>query len=148
MRLDSPLALRAGVLGVTAGALTVVQQFVPVLVDAPVGDAAPALFALGAAGLVVSPVLVLAVGYRAGTRRNVAREYGAVAAAFAVGGGVGYLVGYVAAVVALPEGGVAGQTLPLAGSAAYSAVVEAGWFAVAGVAGAAVGQFRTAERNP
>lgn len=146
MHLDRPLALRAGGLGVAAGVVAVVGQFLPVLLDAPPARIGLGAFAVGAVSLLVSPVLVLVLGYRVGVRRNVAREYGTVALSLAVGGGVGYLLGYAVSYLALAQGTDA-FALVLVG-AVWNAVVKAGWFAIAGVAAASIAHFHTRKRNP
>lgn len=147
MRIDRPLALRAALLGVAAGLVAVAGQFLPVILDAPSPEQVGLpMLAVSAAGFLVSPVLVLVLGYRVGNRRNVASEYGSVALSLAVGGAVGYLAGYAVGVLAVPDD-VPQFAFVLAGSI-YNAVVKAGWFAIAGVAGAAVAHFRAAERNP
>ncbi len=149
MHLDRPLVLRAGGLGVAAGLVAVVGQFLPVLLDGwSATRIGPVTFAVGVASLLVSPVLVLVLGHRAGTRRNVAREYDTVALSLAVGGAFGYLVGYAAGYLGLSPGILTSPLAFMLAGTTWNAVVKGGWFAVAGVAGASVAHFRAAERNP
>jgi|GEM_PF-3914928 len=82
-----PLAAPVAVLALVVGALAGVQQFAPVLLGTPLSAVGWSVFAAGLLGFLVSPVLVFALGYWAGIRVDVPREYGRVALVFGLGGG-------------------------------------------------------------
>lgn len=142
-----PLAAPVAVLALAAGALSGVQQFAPVVLDLPVDRVGTLLFAVSVAGFLLSPVLVFAAGYWAGTRVHVPGEYGRVALVFGVVGGIASLVGY-GAVVAVGVAPDAGDLGMVALSSLHTTVLRAVSYAITGVAGASVAHFRTAERNP
>lgn len=138
-----PLAV-AALLGAVAGVLSATQQFLPVVLHRPVTTVGVVLGAVSLVSILVSPVAVFAVGYWAGRDVDVASRYGRLAVTFGLVAGVASLVGYVVVAVGVVAPDTGREALSILIPAAYTTVVRGLNFAITGLAGAAVAQFRGA----
>lgn len=129
-------------LALVLGVVHAMRSYLPLLLDFPIRTVSAAVLALNVVGYLLAPLAILGIAYWAGTRADVPREYGTIALQFGVLAAVCYPVGF--AVVALVAAGN-GDLLRFAVSVGLRALIQGTWFAVAGVAGAAVAHFR--ERN-
>lgn len=100
------------------------------------------LYASRIVAFVLTFLVVAALGYWAGTRLDITREYGSLLGSLAVGGGVGYLAGLVLVGVLVGDYWPA-PTDSLFGLGALLglAVATAIHFALVGLAGAALAEF-------
>lgn len=143
MRTRRSLAAAAAVLGLLSGAVSAAGQFLPVLVDR--ADPSFGFLAVGmtTASFLLSTVLLFAVAYWHGTAVDVAAEYGSIALVVALVGGGASLVGFL--VVGLLAAGP-GEFVRATGillSGVYTVALRVVDFAITGIAGAAIGHFRT-----
>ena len=134
------LTVVVALLGLLTGALTGAGQLLPILVERTASSTGALAMGLSVVSFAVNPVVLLGVGYWAGTRVDVAAEYGGLLLVLGAVGGVATAVGYLA-VVSLAVSGV-GAAGSLLFGVGYNAVVQAVNFAVTGFAGAALAQFR------
>ncbi|WP_254839230.1 hypothetical protein [Natronomonas marina] len=141
----TPTLLRSGlgiaVLGVLAGALSTVGGFLPLLLEGPPGRIRSAAAALSVVLFLVAPVGVLLVGYWTGRRLDVGETWARVAGTFGV---VGAVASFAAAFLVTTFAPVAPMRGPGGGGSAVAvnSVLRGVRFALAGLAGAAVAQFR------
>jgi len=128
-------------LAFVVGAYTAFQRFLPLALTRD-PSAVGALSGLAdVVGFLLSPVAVFALAYWLGGRLDVSRAWRRVAVAFGVYGGVAFAVGFALAALVLSNAGAA--VLPgLVVASLYTAVFRGVSFALVGVAGAAVADYR------
>ncbi|MFC7046806.1 hypothetical protein ACFQH6_16615 [Halobacteriaceae archaeon GCM10025711] len=141
---NRPLALAGALLGLLAGALAATGQFLPVVLDRHPSNLGFLVMGTNVVSLLVSPVALFGVGYWVGTDVDVTTEWASIALVVGLVGGAATLVGYL--VVALlsvrPDAGR--EITMIVVTAGYTAIVRVFDFAITGLAGAAVAEFRGA----
>jgi hypothetical protein len=144
MRHRPSIAAAVGVVGLLIGALAAASQFLPLFLDGPIRGAGPGFFAVSGLLFVLNPFGLVVVGYWAGLRVDVTRQYGSLLLVLALVGGGATAVGYlVVAGLALAETGDTGA-VEILFAVGYNAVVHAINIAVTCFAGAALAEFRGA----
>ncbi|MCU4743603.1 hypothetical protein OB955_19510 [Halobacteria archaeon AArc-m2/3/4] len=97
---------------------------------------------------VLTFVVVAALGYWAGTRLDVRREYGSLAGHLALGGGVGYMGGLVVFILLVVGWSTPSDPILGLGLLLGMAVATGIHFALVGLAGAALAEFGFTLRSP
>lgn len=141
MRDRLPLAVAVGLLGLLAGSLIRLKQLLPTLIQRNVLTVS--IFpTIGLVEFLVSPLALFAVGYWAGTRTDLEREYRKLGLLFGlVGGATTFLASLVVSLVGVADV-VFHNPLEVVGFAVSTGFVQVFNFAITGIAGAAVATFR------
>jgi len=135
-----PVSVAVAVLGLFAGGLAALGRFLPFVLDWPQDQFAVAVAVVLA--FLLSPVAVAVVGYGAGSRVDVGEAYGRIVAIFAGVGGAASLVGGAALTFGLADTFARASVLDLGLTFVFAPISIGVSFALAGLAAAAVAQFR------
>jgi len=128
-------------LGFAVGAYTAFQRALPLAINHDPGAAGAIAGLSDLVGFALSPAAVFALAYVLGRRLDAPREWRRIAVAFGVYGGVAFAVGFVATAFAFL--GADAVAIPgLVVAATYTAVFRGVSFALVGVAGTAVADYR------
>ncbi|PSP50352.1 hypothetical protein BRC75_01100 [Halobacteriales archaeon QH_7_69_31] len=137
-----PVTIAVAVLGLFAGGLAALGRFLPFVLDWPQGQFAVAVAVVDGLAFLLSPVAVAVVGYGAGSRVDVGEAYGRIIAVFAGVGGAAALVGGAALTLGLADTIARASILDLGLTFVFAPISIGVSFALAGLAAAAVAQFR------
>ena len=137
-----PVTIAVGVLGLFAGGLAALGRFLPFVLDWPQEQVAVAVTVVDGLAFLLSPVAVAVVGYGAGSRVDVGEAYGRIVAIFAGVGGAASLVGGAALTFGLADTIARASVLDLGLTFVFAPIATGVSFALAGLAAAAVAQFR------
>ena len=138
-----PVTIAVAVLGLFAGGLEALGRFLPFVLDLPYeGQIAVAVAVVDGLAFLLSPVAVAIVGYGAGSRVDVGEAYGRIVAVFAGVGGAASLVGGAALTLGLADTIARASVLDLGLTFVFAPIATGVSFAIAGLAAAAVAQFR------
>ena len=135
-----PVTVAVAVLGLFAGGLAALGRFLPFVLDQ--GQVAVAVAVVDGLAFLLSPVAVAVVGYGAGSRVDVGEAYGRIIAVFAGVGGAAALVGGAALTFGLADTLARASVLDLGLTFVFVPIATGVSFALAGLAAAAVAQFR------
>ena len=135
-----PVTVGVAVLGLFAGGLAALGRFLPFVLDQ--GQVAVAVAVVDGLAFLLSPVAVAVVGYGAGSRVDVGEAYGRIVAVFAGVGGAASLVGGAALTLGLADTLARASVLDLGLTFVFAPISIGVSFALAGLAAAAVAQFR------
>ena len=135
-----PVTIAVAVLGLFAGGLAALGRFLPFVLDQ--GQVAVAVAVVDGLAFLLSPVAVAVVGYGAGSRVDVGEAYGRIVAIFAGVGGAASLVGGAALTFGLADTFARASVLDLGLTFVFAPISIGVSFALAGLAAAAVAQFR------
>ena len=135
-----PVTVAVAVLGLFAGGLAALGRFLPFVLDQ--GQVAVAVTVVDGLAFLLSPVAVAVVGYGAGSRVDVGEAYGRIVAIFAGVGGAAALVGGAALTFGLADTLARASVLDLGLTFVFAPIATGVSFALAGLAAAAVAQFR------
>ena len=135
-----PVTVAVAVLGLFAGGLAALGRFLPFVLDQ--GQVAVAVAVVDGIAFLLSPVAVAVVGYGAGSRVDVGEAYGRIVAVFAGVGGAASLVGGAALTLGLADTIARASVLDLGLTFVFAPIATGVSFAIAGLAAAAVAQFR------
>ena len=135
-----PVTVAVAVLGLFAGGLAALGRFLPFVLDQ--GQVAVAVAVVDGLAFLLSPVAVAVVGYGAGSRVDVGEAYGRIVAIFAGVGGAASLVGGAALTFGLADTLARASVLDLGLTFVFAPIATGVSFALAGLAAAAVAQFR------
>jgi len=135
-----PVTVAVAVLGLFAGGLAALGRFLPFVLDQ--GQVAVAVAVVDGLAFLLSPVAVAVVGYGAGSRVDVGEAYGRIVAVFAGVGGAASLVGGAALTLGLADTIARASVLDLGLTFVFAPIATGVSFAIAGLAAAAVAQFR------
>ena len=137
-----PVTIAVAVLGLFAGGLAALGRFLPFVLDRPRDQIAIAVTVVDGLAFILSPVAVAVVGYGAGSRVDVGEAYGRIVAIFAGVGGAAALVGGAALTFGLADTLARASVLDLGLTFVFAPIATGVSFALAGLASAAVAQFR------
>ena len=138
-----PVAVAVAVLGLFVGGLAAFGRFMPLILDQAPAQADVAVAAVNVLGFLLAPVAVAVVGYGAGGRVDVSEAYVRIAAIFGIVGGVAALVGGLVVTVAGVDAIGRASSVRLVFTL-VTPVATGVYFALTGLAAAAVAQFRGA----
>jgi len=137
-----PVTVAVAVLGLFAGGLAALGRFLPFVLDRPRDQIAVAVTVVDGLVFLLSPVAIAVVGYGAGSRVDVGEAYGRLVAIFAGVGGAASLVGGAALTLGLADTIARASVLDLGLTFVVAPISIGVSFALAGLAAAAVAQFR------